>query len=255
MMDSTIQDNLFETFFAVATTDANKELTRSVTDAARAVQSVGAAFLSIAPITQTAAPSAAAAPATTSSSGSSSGSIVSSVLGNVFGGVPGVGEVTSAISGSGGGDGIVGALESIGKSVLESGLGLVPLIGGLLGLFGGGGSATPPPLVKYAMPAKLGFQGAESGTGIGDVDYDQMGMPRSYDGLGSSMLAASGLPTGGSSSATRAVAPAPAASPQITVNVQAMDARSFLDRSSDIAAAVRDAMLSLNPINDVVNDL
>ena len=49
----------------------------------------------------------------------------------------------------------------------------------------------------------------------------------------------------------RATSPAP----QITVNVQAMDARSFLDRSSDIAAAVRDAMLNLNSINDVVNDL
>jgi len=39
------------------------------------------------------------------------------------------------------------------------------------------------------------------------------------------------------------------------VNVQAMDARSFLDRSNDIALAVRDAMLNLNAINDVVNDL
>jgi hypothetical protein len=43
--------------------------------------------------------------------------------------------------------------------------------------------------------------------------------------------------------------------PQITVNVQAMDARSFLDRSGDIAAAVREAMLNLNSINDVVNEL
>ena len=42
---------------------------------------------------------------------------------------------------------------------------------------------------------------------------------------------------------------------QITVNVQAMDARSFMDRSGDIAMAVRDAMLNLNSINDVVNDL
>jgi len=42
---------------------------------------------------------------------------------------------------------------------------------------------------------------------------------------------------------------------QVTVNVQAMDARSFLDRSGDIAMAVRDAMLNLNSINDVVNDL
>jgi hypothetical protein len=37
--------------------------------------------------------------------------------------------------------------------------------------------------------------------------------------------------------------------------VQAMDARSFLDRSNDIAAAVRDAMLNMNSINDVVNEL
>jgi len=42
---------------------------------------------------------------------------------------------------------------------------------------------------------------------------------------------------------------------QITVQVQAMDARSFMDRSSDIAAAVRDAMLNLNSINDVVANL
>jgi ribosomal protein L30/L7E len=34
-----------------------------------------------------------------------------------------------------------------------------------------------------------------------------------------------------------------------------MDARSFLDRSADIAAAVRYAMLNLNSINDVVSDL
>ncbi len=34
-----------------------------------------------------------------------------------------------------------------------------------------------------------------------------------------------------------------------------MDSQSFLDRSSDIAAAVRNAMLNLSPINDVVNDL
>jgi hypothetical protein len=46
-----------------------------------------------------------------------------------------------------------------------------------------------------------------------------------------------------------------AAAPQITVNVQAMDARSFMDRSNDIALAVRDAMLNMNAINDVVNEL
>jgi hypothetical protein len=81
----------------------------------------------------------------------------------------------------------------------------------------------------------MDFQAAETASGLVNADYDQSGMPRTSDASGS----------GGSSSA----------GPAITVNVQALDARSFLDRSSDIAAAVRDAMLNLNSINDVVNDL
>jgi len=43
--------------------------------------------------------------------------------------------------------------------------------------------------------------------------------------------------------------------PQITVQVQTMDARSFLDNSDQIAQAVRGAMLNLSAINDVVNEL
>ena len=76
------------------------------------------------------------------------------------------------------------------------------------------------------------FAAAETASGLGAVDYDQAGMPRAYDaGLRSS------------------------SQPQVQVTVQAMDARSFLDRSTEIAAAVREAMLNLNSINDVVNDL
>ena len=48
-------------------------------------------------------------------------------------------------------------------------------------------------------------------------------------------------------------APAPAAA--VTVNVNAMDARSFMDRSDDIARAVRDAMLHMHPLNDVVDEI
>ena len=44
-------------------------------------------------------------------------------------------------------------------------------------------------------------------------------------------------------------------SPQITVNVSAMDSQSFMDRSNDIASAVREAMLNMHPINSVVADL
>jgi hypothetical protein len=45
------------------------------------------------------------------------------------------------------------------------------------------------------------------------------------------------------------------AAPQITVNVSAMDSQSFMDRSDDIASAVRAAMLNMHPINNVVADL
>jgi hypothetical protein len=45
------------------------------------------------------------------------------------------------------------------------------------------------------------------------------------------------------------------AAPQITVNISAMDSQSFMDRSDDIASAVRAAMLNMHPINDVVADL
>jgi hypothetical protein len=91
-------------------------------------------------------------------------------------------------------------------------------------------------LVKYAMPPSIAFQGANTDAGVAFADYDQTGMPRSYG---------TPAPTGS----------APQSAPQITVNVQAMDARSFLDRSSDIAAAVREAMLNMNSLNDVVSEL
>jgi hypothetical protein len=41
----------------------------------------------------------------------------------------------------------------------------------------------------------------------------------------------------------------------MTLNIQAMDAQSILDRSSDIAQAVRSAMLNMSSINDVISDL
>jgi hypothetical protein len=162
----------------------------------------------------------------------------------VFGSVPLVGTIASSMTGSSatssGSSGIGSTIESIASTVLKSGFGMVPLIGSLLGLFGGGDSSSPPPLVKYAMPPSLSFEGADTGSGISAAGFDQMGNPRVYG-------ASSGTSAGGFSG----TAPAP----QITVNVQAMDARSFLDRSSDIAAAVRDAMLNSNAINDVVSEL
>jgi hypothetical protein len=137
---------------------------------------------------------------------------------------------------------------------------MVPLIVGLLGLFGGGDTPAPPALVKYAMPDPIYFEGADTGNDVSGADYDQMGMPRVYGAAPDGASAqASGLAVPGSSGSGAPSGPgpggAPAPAPQITVNVQAMDSRSFLDHSNEIAQAVRDAMLNLNSINDVVNDL
>lgn len=144
-----------------------------------------------------------------------------------------------------------GALSSVASAVLKSGFGISPLIGGLISLFGGGDTPAPPPLTKYVLPSSIDFQAAETAAGTTGLDYDQSGMPRVYragsaTGLGSSAAGVDSATSGGE--ATRQA-------PQITVNVQAMDARSFLDRSNDIALAVRDAMLNMNAINDVVNEL
>ncbi|MEO8372934.1 MAG: hypothetical protein ABI806_27360 [Candidatus Solibacter sp.] len=129
---------------------------------------------------------------------------------------------------------------SLASTILKSGFGLAPLVAGLVGLFKGSEDDAPPALVKYAMPGSIQFQAAESSSRMTALDYDQMGLARSYPVQ---------------RAAESQQAPQSTTGQQITVNVQAMDARSFLDRSNDIALAVRDAMLNLNAINDVVNEL
>lgn len=48
---------------------------------------------------------------------------------------------------------------------------------------------------------------------------------------------------------------APAAGSAVHVHVQAMDTQSFVNRSSDIARAVKTAMLNSHSLNDVVSEL
>ena len=130
---------------------------------------------------------------------------------------------------------------SIATTVLESGVGLIPLGTGLIGLFTGGDSA-PVALTKYIMPDRIDFEGADTGSGMSEMDYDQMGAPRTYDAS--------------TASAGAAPASSPGASPPpITGNAQAMDSQWFMEHSSDIAQAVRYAMLNMSSINDVVSDL
>ncbi len=105
-----------------------------------------------------------------------------------------------------------------GASSLLGGFGLLsPLISGIASLFGGGGAA-PKPLPVYTPPPPVSISGA--------------------------------LSQAAPASSSQTSAPQ-----QVTVNVNALDSKSFMDHSDDIASAVRAAMLNMHPINGVVTSL
>ncbi len=95
---------------------------------------------------------------------------------------------------------------------------LSPIASGLISLFGASHSSAPAPLPYYVAPPAVQ--------------------------IGESLRSTPAQPS-----------PTSSATPNIIVNVSAMDSQSFLDRSNDIASAVREAMLNLHPINDVVASL
>jgi hypothetical protein len=164
-------------------------------------------------------------------------------LGNQTGSIDYGGSSSSSSSSSSG-----GTLGGIG-GVLAAGLGIVPLGLELASLFGGG-SSTPPPLTRYAMPDSVGFTGSTDDSGANtDADFGQTGQPRSYGApaaqVAGSAAPAQSAPSSGGSSQGQAV--------QITV--QAMDSQSFMDRSDDIASAVNKAILALHPIADTISNL
>jgi hypothetical protein len=130
-----------------------------------------------------------------------------------------------------GGTGSQDAFSGLAESML-GGLTLSPLVRGLMSLFGGGGdSSVPAPLPRYSAPYSISMEGGltDGASGVVATDYGQNGQPRAV-----------------SSSNSQA---------QVTVNVQAMDSQSFLDRSDDIARAVKRAMLESSSLNDVVAEL
>jgi hypothetical protein len=134
-------------------------------------------------------------------------------------------ENSQAKSSSGGG-GVSDALNAASQ-FLGGGLSAMPLVSLFSSLFGGGQSQQSA-LVPFSLPPSLNL---ESSTNNQNVDWGENGLPRSA----------------GSSGAN--------ATQQITVQVQAMDSQSFLDHSDDIAQAVRQAMLNMNSINDVITNL
>ena len=121
---------------------------------------------------------------------------------------------------------VASTVGSVASGFLGGSLGLLsPIVSGIMSLFGGGGS-TPAPLATYTPPP-----------------------PVAIDGFLQPQTSSS------TQSAGKASTPAATAPTQVTVQVSAMDSQSFMDRSSDIANAVREAMLNLHPINDVISNL
>jgi hypothetical protein len=129
---------------------------------------------------------------------------------------------------------VAGSIASSALKTLGAGLTLVPLVSSIVGLFRGDKNEEPPALATYTAPPAVNFLGASpqrSGQPILSIDYGQDGMPRTIKNA------------------------APVYAPSVTVQVQAMDSRSFLDHSDDIARAVREAILNAHPLGDVVSEL
>ncbi len=128
--------------------------------------------------------------------------------------------------------GVASTLGGLASTLTGGLLSVSPILSGIMSLFGGGGSSSPPPLTEFFLPPTVNFQAANApglaGPQLPGADFGQTGQPRVMT---------------------------QASAPQVTVQVQAMDSRSFMDHSSDIAQAVRDAMLNMNSINDVINEL
>ncbi|HEV2198540.1 MAG TPA: hypothetical protein VGR73_01870 [Bryobacteraceae bacterium] len=131
-------------------------------------------------------------------------------------------------------------LDAVGGA-LAGGLGLSSLISGVADLFGGGGSPVPAPPVPYLQPLPIhldaAFSASDGGAAFG-TDVAEGGAPRA--------MTSAGTASGSSASGSPA---------QITVQVQALDSQSFLDRSQDIAMAVRQAMLESTVLNDVIREV
>jgi hypothetical protein len=119
-------------------------------------------------------------------------------------------------------------------SFLNGGLGFLSLGLQIANLFRGG-KKEPPPLLPSQSPASVDLE-------VANTDSILAGFPLVSRGQRGEIRAGE-----------RSTAASPA--PQVVVNVSAMDSQSFMDRSDDIARAVRDAMLHMHPINDVVGEI
>jgi hypothetical protein len=157
-------------------------------------------------------------------------------------------------------------------------LGLGSLVSGLIGLFGGSKSKTLPPLTLFQLPASqdVTVYTGSTGAAVYQGSMDQTVVPKAQASISSSTPSTSAAPSsnqrgsGADSPSLQKVAttalppaaahvnapqksailPTPAATAPTEVNSQW-----FMERSNDIAAAVRNAMLNSSSLNDVVAEV
>lgn len=128
-----------------------------------------------------------------------------------------------------GGSSTAGGIGRTILSILGGGFGLGQLLGNLFG--GGNDEPVAPALPTYALPPTVQVNAAVDGSGLQAIRYGSDGLPR----------AAESQP--------------PTTSIPVTIQVQAIDSQSFKDHSSEIASAVREALLHSHSLNDVVLEL
>ncbi len=129
------------------------------------------------------------------------------------------------------GDSIGKQIGTVADSLFGGVLGLSPLVSGIVSLFKGNGSSTAASATPFTLPPPVEYQAGlmtSSGGQIAPVTFGEGGQPRPLV-----------------TSQTQ----------QVTVQVSAMDSRSFLDHSDEIAMALKEALLNSNSVADVLSEL
>ena len=133
----------------------------------------------------------------------------------------------STASKSSGGSSVGETVGGLASTLLGGGSLLSPIVSGLLSAFGSSSPVVAP--TGFTLPGSVQYESGITGTTqVSPVTLGQGGQPR---------------------------AQTTSASPQINIQVSAMDSQSFLDRSDDIATAVKTALLNSHSLGDVIADL
>jgi len=163
------------------------------------------------------------------------------------GATQGTGGTEGGGGGGGGGGGIEGFFGTL-LGIVSKGLAVASIVTSIVGLFRGPHRPESDP-IPFNAPGSLTLEVANTDQilrGFPRFDFSATGERRLAE---DSVNAAALVPSAGGPSG-----PPPEPPVQITVNVSAMDSRSFRDHAPELAEAVRDAMLHLHPINQVVRD-